>query len=93
MKIESSSGFGFSCRYLVSQRTQPLLFRNLTSDMDRFLDIVFQVQQSFAKWSFFFFCGQGRSNSYFLEINPPNSSLKIDGQIKNCSHNADINLR
>lgn len=29
-KIENSSGFGFSCRCLASQRKRPLLFRHLT---------------------------------------------------------------
>lgn len=45
-KIENSSGFGFSCRYLVSQRTQPLLFQHLTLGINFYgldLDITFQL--------------------------------------------------
>lgn len=93
MKIENSSGFGFSCRCLASQRTQPLFFRHLTSGINFYglgLEITFQLQWVFCK---VIFCGQGRSNSYVLEINRLNSYLKIEGWIKNCNHNANINLR
>jgi len=71
-KIENSSGFGFSCRCLVSQRTQALFFRHVTSGINFYglsLDITFQLQQCFCK---VIFCGRGRSNLHFLEISPKN---------------------
>lgn len=45
-KFENTSGFGFSCRYLVSQRTQTLLFQHLTLGINFYgldLDITFQL--------------------------------------------------
>lgn len=50
-KIENSR-FGFSCRCLACQRTQPLLFWHLTSGINFYglgVDITFQLQYFFAK--------------------------------------------